>query len=67
MGQAFDEGGRPLGPGVFGETKREVFDELLKRHPDAHEYRIKTLKDKLDEEAAKLREEADATAKQESE
>jgi hypothetical protein len=52
---------------VFGETKREVFDELLKRHPDAHEYRIKTLKDKLDEEAAKLREEADATAKQESE
>lgn len=57
MGQAFDERGNPLGQGVFGETKREVFDKLTNLHPDAHEYRIKTVKDKLDEEEAKLREE----------
>lgn len=45
MGQAFDNRGNPLGAGVFGETKRDVFDRLVKEYPDAHEYRIKTLAD----------------------
>lgn len=47
MGQAFDSRGNPLGEGVFGNTKREVFDELNRLHPDAHELRIKSLQDKL--------------------
>jgi hypothetical protein len=42
MGQAFDREGNVLG-GEFGETKREVFDKLTERFPDAHELRIKSL------------------------
>jgi hypothetical protein len=40
MGQAFDGGGNVLGE-AHGETKREVFDQLMKDHPDADEIRIK--------------------------
>lgn len=48
MGQAFDRDGQVLGE-AFGETKREVFDKLSNLHPHAHEIRIKSLQEKLDD------------------
>lgn len=48
MGQAFDRDGAILGE-IEAATKREVFDKLINLHPNAHEIRIKTLKEKLDE------------------
>jgi len=42
MGQAFDKYGHVLGE-AFGETKADVFNELMKKHPDANELRIKTI------------------------
>lgn len=42
MGQAFDGEGRELGS-AMGATKKEVFDTLMKEHPDAAEIRIKSL------------------------
>lgn len=47
MGQAFDRNGNVLGE-ASGETKREVFDALLAKHPDAHEIRIKSMREQLD-------------------
>lgn len=55
MGQAFDERGNPLGAGVFGETKREVFDKLVNLHPDAHEIRIKSMVDSAQVEMPRYR------------
>lgn len=46
MGQAFDDQGGLLGE-AFGETKRAVFDQLIKEHPEAHEIRVKSLADKI--------------------
>jgi len=54
MGQAFDDRGNPLGSGVFGDTKREVFDKLINLHPDAHELRIKSVEDTLAEADKRL-------------
>src|SRR3990167_8922498 len=54
MGQAFDRDGNVLGE-AFGETKREVFDKLTSQFKDAHEIRIKSLKDRLDEVEARER------------
>ena len=48
MGQALDRDGRVLGE-ASGETKREVFDELQRRHPDAHEVRMRTLGDEKEQ------------------
>ena len=45
MGEAFDRTGAFLGA-AEAETKREVFDKLLKDHPDAHEIRIRSLEEK---------------------
>ena len=59
MGQAFDEGGRPLGEDVYGATKREVFDKLVNLHPDAHEIRIKSMKDTFDALEGQIRDAAD--------
>lgn len=42
MGQAFDRDGNVLGE-AFGETKREVFDKLMKEHADAAEIRIRSI------------------------
>ncbi len=47
MGQALDRDGNVLGE-AFGETKREVFDKLMERHPDLDEIRIKTLREKAE-------------------
>ena len=47
MGQAFDESGHVLGD-FYGDSKREVFDELMKRHPEANELRIKSMKERID-------------------
>ncbi len=44
MGQAFDKDGAILGE-MYGQTKREVFDKLTNVYPDAHEYRIKSMRD----------------------
>ena len=41
MGQAFDDKGGVLGE-ASGATKREVFDELIEKHPDAHEIRVRS-------------------------
>lgn len=41
MGQAFDREGQVLGE-ASGDTKREVFEQLQKDHPDADEIRIKS-------------------------
>jgi hypothetical protein len=41
VGQAFDQDGRVLGEAT-GSSKKEVFDELMKKHPDAHEIRIRS-------------------------
>lgn len=49
MGQAFDEDGGALGPGITGETRREVFEKLMEMYPDSHEVRIKRLRDSVDE------------------
>lgn len=45
MGEALDRDGRVLGE-AHGETKREVFEQLTREHPDADEIRIKTLSEK---------------------
>lgn len=42
MGQAFDASGQVLGEAV-GETKRDVFDKLIEKHPDAAEIRVRSL------------------------
>ena len=42
MGQAFDHQGGVLGE-AFGQTKRDVFDALIEKHPDAAEIRIRSL------------------------
>ena len=42
MGEAYDRAGHFLGA-IQAETKREVFDKLMEKHPDAHEIRIRTL------------------------
>ena len=44
MGQAFDDRGNVLGE-ASGQTKREVFDELIKKFPEAHEVRIRSFQD----------------------
>ena len=41
MGQAFDRDGNVLGE-AFGDTKREVFDKLMKEHEAADEIRIRS-------------------------
>lgn len=46
MGQAFDRDGNVLGE-AFGATKREVFDQLMRQHGDAHEVRIRSLSERL--------------------
>ena len=48
MGQAFDESGHVLSE-AFGRTKREVFDKLIEQSPDAHELRIRTLKEVIED------------------
>jgi hypothetical protein len=45
MGQAFDREGNVLSE-AFGDTKREVFDKLIKDSPEAEEIRIKSYFDK---------------------
>jgi hypothetical protein len=45
MGQAFDDKGHVLGD-AYGDTKRDVFEQLNKAHPEAHEIRIKALSDR---------------------
>lgn len=44
MGQAFDRDGHVLGE-AYGDTKREVLDQLEKMHPHADEIRIKGFTD----------------------
>ncbi len=45
MGQAFDREGNVLGE-AQAATKREVFDELERKHPTAHEIRVKAEMDR---------------------
>ena len=47
MGEAFDRDGQRLAE-AFGATKREVFDKLVNLVPDAHEFRIRTVEEKMD-------------------
>ena len=42
MGQAFDGDGQLIGE-AFGQTKREVFNELITKYPTAAEIRIRSL------------------------
>lgn len=44
MGEAFDRAGQFLGD-AYGDTKREVFEKLMKEHKDAAEIRIRSLED----------------------
>ena len=44
MGQAFDGAGNVLGE-AYGDSKREVFEELERRHKAAAEIRIKSMPD----------------------
>ena len=46
MGQAFNKEGSVLAE-AFGDTKREVFDQLITEAPDAHEIRIKNLRESI--------------------
>lgn len=46
MGQAFDRDGNVLGEAV-GDTKREVFDTLMREHKDAAEIRIRSLTEQI--------------------
>lgn len=45
MGQAFDENNEILAE-AFGELKKEVFDELMEKAPEADKIVIKTIKNK---------------------
>lgn len=47
MGQAFDRDGNVLGE-AEGDTKRAVFEELSKNHPDADAILIRTLRDRME-------------------
>lgn len=47
MGQAFDRNGNVLGE-AEGDTKREVFEELSRKHPDAEAILIRTLREKME-------------------
>lgn len=49
MGQAFDEKGNSLGPGVIGDTKTEVLEKLEELYLDSAEVRIKKLHAAVDE------------------
>jgi ferritin-like protein len=51
MGQAFDRDGNVLGE-LQADSMCEVLDGLQKRHPDAHEVRIKA---QIEEQEQKLR------------
>jgi hypothetical protein len=66
MGQAFDRDGAVLGE-AEGATKREVFDKLSERYPEAEEIHIKTLREKvqteMQEQAAQRAQRAMATQK----
>ena len=42
MGQAFDHSGNLLGA-MYAETKREVFDKLIERYPDADRLDIRSV------------------------
>ena len=64
MGQAFDRDGNVLGE-AYGNTKSEVFKELIKEFPLAHEIRVKSMQDKFDAEVSKLREAAKSEEKDE--
>lgn len=58
MGQALNEQGEVLGK-AFGDTKTEVFDKLMAAHGEqAHEFRIRKLRDSVDEIEAKADEDA---------
>ena len=46
MGQALDKDGNVLAE-ALGHTKREVFDKLIKEAPDAHEIRIRKLRESM--------------------
>ena len=59
MGQAFDEAGKLLAE-AFGKTKREVFDKLMEKAPDAAEVRIKRLTDEIERLQSKELEEGRA-------
>ena len=48
MGQAFDKDGEMLNE-AYGQTKRDVFDKLIEKHPDAAEIRIRSLHEGLPE------------------
>ncbi len=50
MGEAYDSQGRLLGT-AFGETKREVFDNLIERFPDAPEIIIRSRGEKVSGQA----------------
>lgn len=50
MGQAFDDSGRQIDE-LFGATKREVFEKLNERNPDAAEIRVRTLRQQIDSQA----------------
>ncbi len=41
MGEAYNREGEVIGRAV-GETKREVFDKLIQKHPEAQEIRIRS-------------------------
>ncbi len=48
MGQALDKDGNVLGE-AEGDTRRDVLEQLEKMHPDAHEIRIRQMKERIEE------------------
>lgn len=52
MGHAYDDQGQLLGS-ALGETKREVFENLIERFPDAAEIIIHSRREKVSGEARK--------------
>lgn len=53
MGEAFNDRGQKIAE-AFGASKREVFDKLQNLAPEASEIRIRSLKERLDEEQRRL-------------
>ena len=64
MGQGFDRDCNVLGE-AYCNTNSEVFKELIKEFPLAHEIRVKSMQDKFDAEVSKLREAAKSEEKDE--
>ncbi len=58
MGQALDESGELLGPEIFGDSMKDVFNKVQDKHRDAAEIRLRKLRESVSELENKYDDEA---------